>query len=308
MQRIGRDRRRAAALGFFILVLPALVRASDPGSAGFLSLRLGDGARASGMGEAQVSLASDATAAYWNPAGLAAVGRTDFSLMHLEWISSVRMETASLAHATNLGVFGLHFSGLYLDEIPRTTTASGTPEGNFNAFEIAVSGAYGRKVASDWDFGLAVKGLYSKLDDRDAKGWAGDVGLRYHTKIAGLTFGAAGQNLGPKMKFVDEEFPLPATARAGADYARDVPALRGHLVEAVDIVLPTDGSAHAHAGIEYLYRDFASLRLGYKGGYDSQGLTFGVGLRTRGYHFDYSFADIRTDLGNGQRFSFSIDL
>jgi hypothetical protein len=291
-----------------LLAVPGLARASDPGSAGFLSLRLGDGARASGMGEAQVSLASDATSAYWNPAGLAGVERTDFSLMHLEWLSSFRMDTASLAHATDVGVFGLHFSGLYLDEIPRTTSAGSADEGTFNAFEIAVSGAYGLKVAQDWEAGVAVKGLYSKLDVVSANGWAVDFGLRYHTKIPGLTFGGAAQNLGPKMTFISEAFPLPAVGRVGADYQREVPALQGRMVGAFDLVKPTDGTAHPHAGAEYVYRDFASLRLGYKGGYKSQGLTFGAGLRTRGYHFDYSFTDIRTDLGHGHRFSFSVDL
>ena len=105
-------------LGSALLQAP-IVHANDPGTAGFLSLRLGAGGRAAGMGDAQVSLVNDATATYWNPAGLAAETGTSFTFMHDEWLSSVRMETASLAHATNLGTFGLHFSGMYLDKIER---------------------------------------------------------------------------------------------------------------------------------------------------------------------------------------------
>ena len=300
--------RVGAALLALGLGAPGLSRANDPGTAGFLSLRLGAGARSAGMGDAQVSLAQDATAAYWNPAGLAAVLGTSFTLMHDEWLSSVRMETASLAHATDVGTFGLHFSGMYLDEIERHTLPSSRDEGHFNVFEVAISGAYGRRLIQDWDVGLAFKGLYSKLDDKGASGWAADFGTRFRTRIPGLTFGGAVQNLGPKMKFVSEEFLLPITGRAGADYQRGVARLSGSVTAAFDLVWPTDGDVRQHLGLEYMYRELAGVRVGYKGNYVSQGLTFGVGLRKSSYRFDYAYADIGNDLGNGHKLSLSIDL
>jgi hypothetical protein len=288
--------------------LPVAAQAGEPGTAGFLSLRLGAGARPAGMGDAYVSLAEDATAAYWNPAGLAAVQSTHFTLMHQEWLSSARMETASLAHATGVGNFGLHFSGMYFDELERFETASATPTGRFNVYEIAVSGAYGRQIVKEVDVGVAVKGLHSKLDQDTANGWAADIGARYHTRIPGLTFAGVAQNLGPKLTFIQEEFPLPATARVGADYQRDVPALRGRVTGAAELLFPTDGDARQHFGLEYVFRDLAAARIGYKANYDSQGLTFGVGVRKAGYRFDYAYVDIDNDLGTGHKFAFSIDL
>lgn len=302
--------RFRTALGALLLTMtlgPTAVDAGEAGTAGFLSLRLGAGARAAGMGDAHVALADDATATYWNPAGLAAIERTQFTLMHDEWLSSVRMETASVAHETGIGNFGLHFSGMYLDEIQRFESASSAPSGNFNVYEIAVTGAYGRRIA-DWDVGVGVKGLHSGLDDQSASGWAVDVGVRYHTRIPGLTFAGAAQNLGPRMTFIQESFLLPATGRAGASLERALPALRGDMVGAFDLVWPTDGDVREHFGVEYTYQHFASLRIGYKGQYDSQGLTFGFGVRKSGYHFDYAFADIDNDLGNGHKFAFSVDL
>ncbi len=295
------------ALGLWF-ALPALAVAGEAGTAGFLSLRLGAGARSAGMGDAQVSLAEDATATYWNPAGLASVTSTNFTLMHDEWLSTVRMETASLAHATAVGSFGLHFSGMYLDEIERRENASAEPSGNFNVYEMTVAGAYGRRIVPDVDLGIAIKSLYSKLDDVSASGWAMDFGARYRTKIPGLTFAGAAQNLGPKMKFVSDEFVLPATARLGADYQRAVPQLAGRVVAAFDLVFLTDGNARQHAGLEYVYQDAASARLGYKSNYDSQGLTFGAGFRKAGYHFDYAYSDVGNDLGTGHKFAFSVDL
>jgi hypothetical protein len=307
MHAASRSGALAASLALALLI-PGPVRANDPGSAGFLSLRLGAGARSAGLGDAYVSLADDATAAYWNPAGLAAVRGTSFTLMHDEWIHTVRMETASVAHNTALGTFGVHFSGMFLDEIERFTTASGTPEGSFNVFEIAVSLAYGRSLIEDLDVGVAVKGLRGEVDNLDANGWAADFGARYRTRIPGLTFAGAVQNLGPNISYLQEDFLLPLTARAGADYQRAVPGLHGRLVAAFDLVFPTDGDARQHVGLEYVYRDLASARLGYKGNYDSQGLTFGVGVKRSGYRFDYAFADIDNDLGNGHKLAFSLDL
>jgi len=300
--------RAFAAWLISIALLPAVALGGEAGTAGFLSLRFGAGARAAGMGDAAVSLADDATAAYWNPAGLAAVERTDFTLMHQEWISTVRMETASIAHRTSIGTFGLHFSGMYLDEIERFEIASPQPTGHFNVFDIATTLAYGRTIHADWDIGAGIKGLYSELDDISAKGWAADVGVRYRTRVPGLTFAGAGQNLGPKMSYITEEFVLPATGRVGADYQRDVAALRGRVIGAFDLVWPTDGDARQHIGAEYEYRNFAALRLGYKANYDSQGLTFGIGVRKSGYRFDYAYADIDNDLGTGHKFAFSVDL
>jgi long-subunit fatty acid transport protein len=282
--------------------------AGEPGTAGFLSLRLGSGARAAGMGEAQVSLANDATAVYWNPGGLAAIQGTSFTLQHSEWLSTVRISSAAFGHATDFGVFGLGFSGMYMDEIPKVQTASGTSTGNFNVYEISVSAAWGMRLREVWDVGVAVKGLNSKLDETSASGWAVDAGLRFHTKIEGLTFAAVAQHLGPDMTFIADPFKLPATGRLGADYQRTV-ARHSDVVLAYDLEVANDAKdPRNHFGVEYSYEKMLTLRAGYKTGFESQGATFGAGLRRAGYSFDYAYIDISNDLGNSHRFSLGIDL
>ncbi len=44
--------------------------AEKPGKTAMAFLKLGQGARANGMGEAFIALANDYTSLYWNPAGL----------------------------------------------------------------------------------------------------------------------------------------------------------------------------------------------------------------------------------------------
>ena len=60
---------------FLLVLITAIIIAATPVAeassvAGVLYLRVAAGARAAGMGEAFVSIADDATATYWNPAGL----------------------------------------------------------------------------------------------------------------------------------------------------------------------------------------------------------------------------------------------
>ena len=291
-----------------LATLAAPAGAGEPGTAGFLSLRLGSGARAAGMGEAQVSLADDATAVYWNPSGLASIEGTSFALQHSEWLSTIRISSAAFRHATDYGVFGVHFSGMYMDEIPKVETASGTAIGNFNVYEVSVAVAWAMRFRDVWDVGVAVKGLNSKLDETSASGWAVDAGLRFHTKIEGLTFAAVAQHLGPDMTFIADPFKLPATGRLGADYKREL-AQNNDIVLAYDLELANDAKdPRNHFGVEYSYQKMLSLRAGYKTGFESQSATFGAGLQRAGYSFDYAYIDISNDLGNSHRFSLGIDL
>ena len=75
----------------------ALLAGSDPAFSQSLTpkysnefLSIGVGARALGMGGAQVGAARDVTAAYWNPAALMGIRhKYEFSLMHAEYFAGI---------------------------------------------------------------------------------------------------------------------------------------------------------------------------------------------------------------------------
>jgi long-subunit fatty acid transport protein len=52
-------------------------------------MAIGVGGRALGLGSAQVALASDASAGYWNPAALVRIDYPEFMLMHDERFASL---------------------------------------------------------------------------------------------------------------------------------------------------------------------------------------------------------------------------
>ena len=69
-----------------LLVILSFSPMSAQSEAGAIFLLIAPGARAGGMGEAQVAVANDAYASYWNPAGLGFLDGTELALMHVNWL------------------------------------------------------------------------------------------------------------------------------------------------------------------------------------------------------------------------------
>jgi outer membrane protein OmpA-like peptidoglycan-associated protein len=125
-----------------ILGLPALALAE----AGYTSanfLQIGSGARAAAMADSFTALSDDATAVFWNPAGIAQAQGTQLSLTHSQWLQGVNLETVALSQ--NLGEgggIGLGFSSLGLQSFLSTVEDS---SGNFAGTGPSVN-------AGDWNF------------------------------------------------------------------------------------------------------------------------------------------------------------
>lgn len=301
--------RRSLHLMVILLlaVVPTTLRAGDPGDAGALFLRIGMGGRASGMGEAFSAVAEDASSVYWNPAAMSAVLGTRVIFMHNEYLLSMRLEQAALTHETEYGTFGLGFTGLYMDEMDRyDDVPSDVPLGTFSAYDVSFTVAYSRYLIPNLSAGVAVKPVYEKIDEITAAGVAFDLGLYHVSKVPGVKFAAVASNIGTPMKFVDEEFELPRTLKIGGSFEREIPTLRGGILATLDLVFPNDGEMKQHVGAEYGYDRRLFLRAGYKGGYDSQGATFGLGVRLREFDLDYGVIFGSNDLGDSHRISLSL--
>lgn len=115
-----------------VFILPLTAFAADEGAHAAEFLSHGVGARALGMGSAFVAIADDATATYWNPAGLTDVKKHSFSAMYSDTFSTgdgsffskglVNYNFVNYVHQIeDIGSLGLSWIRLGIDDIPRTT-------------------------------------------------------------------------------------------------------------------------------------------------------------------------------------------
>src|SRR5262245_26116582 len=66
--------------------------AADPGITSANFLKLGIGPRAAAMGDAQVGLADDVYATYWNPAGLAQLQNRESGFVQTQYIQDIQSQ------------------------------------------------------------------------------------------------------------------------------------------------------------------------------------------------------------------------
>ena len=200
-----------------------------------LFLQISPGARASGMGEAFVGLADDATAVFWNPAGLAYQSGRELTLMHANWLpqfgSDLFYEFAAYRQSfEGIGTFGLNVTYLNLGKQYHTAEDGPTVLSEFSSYEFAVSGTYGTLLSENWAVGVGLRFIRSNLSpfgageekgDGRANGIAFDLATLYKFSFAPkLSFGLNLSNMGPKITYVDSQQadPLPTNLKVGLAY------------------------------------------------------------------------------------------
>ncbi|MDB3883661.1 PorV/PorQ family protein [Candidatus Marinimicrobia bacterium] len=281
-----------------VILLSQLVMAQ--GQAGSLFLSINPGARANGMGEAQIGIANDAYATYYNPAGLSNLSNTQASFMHTSYLPNLVDDMAYdfITFATPFRedeAIGGHFTYLNLgDQI--STDANGAELGSFSSYMYALNLSYSKKIDEDSSWGLNGKYFYQELAvisslDASSSSVAFDVGYfkRNAMDNPNLTMGAVLTNVGPGVSFGDgEEDPLPTKLGLGLGYL----ALEGKANLAFDLNYEVnDQSMVTNLGVEYyLVEDFA-LRAGIMN--DPSGdlsyTTLGLGARIDALGFDVSY-------------------
>lgn len=276
-------------------------------------LLLGAGARALGMGSAYVALSQDATALFWNPAGLGQLPKREIHVQHAEQFgSSINHDLFAFGLPVTNGGIGVGLvrtgvDGITLtaledpvrpigpDNRPLVTNVVGTTDYIFRV-------AYGRTLKQKLHLGLGLKIIRRDLTVGVGNGFGLNLGLIY--------LPAPAIRIGVMIRDITRTriaFPDGITDRIspslliGIATRQTVP--KGLFTASVSVHLndqkaSIEESKSSQLGLEYLLKRRIAFRLGYKEGH----FTAGTGLRHSSFAIDLAFLE-HEQLDNTYRIS-----
>jgi hypothetical protein len=224
-----------------LLLLPQLMQAQGESAVPFLLIA--PNSRASGIGEAGTGTVDDASAIFWNPAGLAFLKGQEISITHANWLPQFHQSDLFydyLNYRQDIeelgGTIGASITYLNLGEFIRTLSSGPEEVGRFKAFEFAVTAGYATRVFDDLGLGVNVRYIHSALSPIGTESEQGsgiartvsfDLAMMYKPEVLDVpligdigksfTVGLNLSNMGPKVTYIDaaQADPLPTNVRLG---------------------------------------------------------------------------------------------
>ena len=242
-------------------------------AAKFLSIEVGS--NAVGMGGAYTSIANDATAMYWNPAGLSFHDTKEVYFNHANWIADISFDYFGITFPmNNKSVLGFNITSVTMDEMEVTRYGNENTGETFRAADYAIGSSYALDLTDRFSVGFNGKYLQQSIANSHAQGFAVDFGTLFITPF-GFTLGTSISNFGPKLRMsgddlligadVDENiegnnesvtgvlstdyFDLPLVLRIGISDQFQIGA-RNKLVASLDAISPNDNANYINAGLK----------------------------------------------------------
>ena len=253
-------------------------------------LQFSTSAEASAYGNAFTSLADDASATYWNPAGLATIEGYSFVGMVSAGLGLDRnFNAGSVAfNMAKQGVLGISFSTSGVSNI-QGYDENGLKTNSFNVVNIVPGISYAFKATNDISTGVTMRYIRQNLDVQVDNGYAFDAGFRYQMGTTQKIFtSAVVQNLFGKVG-VNK---LPQILRLGIGSVFQG-AFTGGLDYVVEDISNSKSLKYFNVGVGYQmnFQDVSvAARTGFNNGQDfSAG--FGVGMNIQGLvaRIDYAY-------------------
>lgn len=285
-------------------------------------LYFGVGAKALSMGGAFAGLANDATAGYWNPAGLTQLKTDEISTMHTELFLDIKYDYIGYAHVlkkVRSEKLEVGSENSFNPELPTSNQTlalsllrldAGTQEardqfknvtGILSANDFALLLSYSQLLTSNSKLSIGgnFKYIKQKIGGADGTGYALDAGVLYPYNES-LTLGLTLQHLiATNIDWsTGAKDDLPIILRLGGAYT-----LPQGEKNAFTFTLDLEKIQHQddfifHLGGEYSFSNLAALRLGL----DDENFTAGLGVTYEQYTIDYALVT-HEELGNKHRIS-----
>ncbi|MBI4656109.1 MAG: PorV/PorQ family protein [Elusimicrobia bacterium] len=279
-------------------------------------LKIGVGARATGMGEAYSAIADEASAIYWNPAALIRINDYSATFMHADLLGGISYEFLGYAQRLgDIGTFGMGFQYLSVPTIHETDSSGFETGVTVNPKDLAISLAYSYPLkylgVEKWSVGISGKFIRCKID-KTASTFAADVGVlspSYSLSGKDVRVSFVIQNLGGKLKFAQDSEPLPLNVKLGSSLF-----IRQNWIAGLDLNFPKDNRLYAAVGTEYKFTSWADWKFAGRLGFNSRtlgdvsglnGLSIGAGVNFRFAELDYAFLPFGS-IGITHRFSLTL--
>ena len=254
-------------------------------------LQYGAGARSLAMGGAYVALADEASAPYWNPAGLTQINEYQFLSMYAPFFEETTYGFVSYVHPLGrLGTLGISdvllHSGGY-EEVDYDGNVLGT---NKSIYKNAVIISYANSLSRHFSLGASLKLVHETVMRYSDNGQGIDLGILIKPSNS-LNIGFTLQNvIEPKVTLREE----PDVYRINFKGGLALRTLSKRLSFTADVNKLVNENAYFCGGIEISpWGEIASaalkrvdLRLGIN---HLQTLTCGIGLKVRFLSLDYAF-------------------
>jgi len=261
------EKRMCNLLLLVSLMLPGLLFSqAKTGTAGLTFLEMDISARANGMAGAFIGIADDASALYYNPAGIINIDHVDMVVTHNLYLAETSYSYAGLVVPLKSmnAAFGVQASFFTTGDMDETTPYyPGGTDRTFTADDLMVGVSYAQMLTPQFYVGGTLKFLTEKLANERVFTAAFDVGTYYDTRWKSLVFGMSIRHFGGNVTYFDEETPLPMTFLFGAKIS---PLDDG--VNKLNVLLeaahPSDNNEYLLLGLEYSFEDMFFIRAGRK--------------------------------------------
>lgn len=263
-----------------------------------------------------LAMSAGAESLFYNPAGIGNLLRPALSLTHTQLNEGVRIDALSLAYplSEGRGRLGVSLMALTMSAIPGRD-AQGQTAASFTAMDSILGLSWAGEVRHGDEgrgrVGATVKRIEQRIADVGAVGYALDLGAQTNFDAAPrVNLAVSVQNLGPKMRFIDESFSLPLALNVGGGYMLgDALLLQGGAGHRPNAGLTTFGM-----GAELWLSRALALRTGYRRTAASSsanarsqnplsGIGAGAGWRPMkgDLRIDYAYTLAGADLGDTHR-------
>lgn len=259
--------RRSRLLGIIIILMGAVLLQAQSAQAGFKFG--GAGGRAMAMGGAFTAVADDASALYYNPAGIAQIIEREGMFTHAKKFDVLKVDFIGLTSDR----MGFSYIGHGVD---LKSKEHGTTRMSESTYGLSIA----RRIYPKLSIGGTLKALVMKSVIATDTGFGLDLGTLYKYD-ENLRFGLSTRNVGARVR--DEVVPLEVTV--GGAY--QIP--RYHLLLVSDIFNKEDygsnGSIGYRLGAEMKLKNVVGLRVGVNDG----NLTAGAGINQERWGLDGAY-------------------